>query len=106
MAILAWFGWNAAPVSRLGPDWAAKVVRKDLSEVGVNRANLASEKSIQTPIVIQRFVKDKAGRQTHRFSLTCPECGGWLPRYRALTLGQADGVIANSGAPKTFYFHR
>jgi hypothetical protein len=31
MAILAWFGWNAAPMSRLGPDWAAKVVRKDLS---------------------------------------------------------------------------
>jgi sugar/nucleoside kinase (ribokinase family) len=106
MAILAWFGWNAAPVSRLGPDWAAKVVRKDLSEVGVNLANLTSEKSIQTPIVIQRFVKDKAGRQTHRFSLTCPECGNRLPRCRALTFGQADSVIAKSGTPKTFYFDR
>lgn len=106
MAILAWFGWNAAPVSRLGRDWAEKVIRKDLGEVGVNLANLISEESVQTPIVIQRFVKDSAGRQTHRFSLTCPECGGWLPRYRALTLGQADSVIAQSLAPRTFYFDR
>jgi sugar/nucleoside kinase (ribokinase family) len=106
MAILAWLGWNAVPVSRLGHDWAAKVVRKDLGDAGAVLANLSGEKSVQTPIVIQRFVKDKAGRQTHRFSLTCPECGGWLPRYRALTLGQADSVIAGSPAPKAFYFDR
>lgn len=106
MAILAWFGWNAVPASRLGRDWAAKIVRKDLGDVGVDLANLSSEKSVQTPIVIQRFVKDRAGRRTHRFSLTCPECGGWLPRYRALTLGQADGLIAGSDAPQTFYFDR
>jgi sugar/nucleoside kinase (ribokinase family) len=106
MAILAWLGWNAVPVSRLGRDWAAKVIRKDLGNVGGNLAGLSDEESVQTPIVIQRFVKDKAGRRTHRFSLTCPECGGWLPRYRSLTLGQADNVIAGATAPNTFYFDR
>src|ERR1700687_6147361 len=64
---------------------------------GCRKADRAEVVEIQTPIVIQRFVKDKAGRQTHRFSLTCPECGNRLPRYRALTLGQADSVIAKSG---------
>lgn len=106
MAILSWLGWNAVPVSRLGRDWAAKIIRKDLGDVGVNVDNLSSEKSVQTPVVIQRFVKDSTGRQTHRFSLTCPECGGWLPRYRALTIRQADTLIAGSAAPKTFYFDR
>lgn len=83
MAILAWLGWNAVPVSRLGRDWAAKIIRRDLGALGADLTGLSDEKSVQTPIVIQRFVKDRTGRQTHRFSLTCPECGGWLPRYRA-----------------------
>jgi sugar/nucleoside kinase (ribokinase family) len=106
MAVLAWLGWNAVPVSRLGCDWAAKVVRKDLGEAGVSLIGLSDEKSVQTPIVIQRFVKDSSGRQTHRFSLTCPECGGWLPRYRPLTLGQANALIEEVSTPKTYYFDR
>jgi fructokinase len=106
MAILAWLGWKALPASRLGRDWAAKVIRKDLGDLGVDLKALSDEKSVQTPIVIQRFVKDRSGRRTHRFSLTCPECGGWLPRYRPLTLGQATDVIDHVHAPNTFYFDR
>jgi sugar/nucleoside kinase (ribokinase family) len=106
MAILAWLGWKAVPASRLGHDWAAKVIRKDLGDLGVDLGALSDEKSVQTPIVIQRFVKDRNGRQTHRFSLTCPECGSWLPRYRPLTLGQAAAVIDDVHTPNTFYFDR
>ena len=105
MAILAWLGWNAVPVSRLGRDWAAKTIRRDLGALGVCLDHLSNENSVQTPIVIQRFVEDKSGR-THRFSLTCPECGGWLPRYRPLTLPQADALIASSVVPKTVYLDR
>lgn len=105
-SILAWLGWNAVPASRLGRDWAAKVIRKDMRDLGVDLTALSDETSVQTPIVIQRFVKDRSGRQTHRFSLTCPECGGWLPRYRPLTLGQADALVAGTTTPKTFYFDR
>lgn len=106
MAILAWLGWKAVPAARLGRDWAANVVRKDLGDLAVDLSALSDEKSVQTPIVIQRFVKDRSGRRAHRFSLTCPECGGWLPRYRPLTLGQAVGVMDDVYPPNTFYFDR
>jgi sugar/nucleoside kinase (ribokinase family) len=106
MAILAWLGWKAFPVARMGPDWAARVVRKDFDALGVRDKFLSEESSIQTPIVIQRFVEDAKGRRVHRFSLACPECGGWLPRYRATTLAQANEVIESSIMPKTLYMDR
>lgn len=106
MAILAWLGWRSVPVARLGHDWAAKIIRKDLGGLGVSCEHVSSEKTVQTPIVIQRFVEESDGRRTHRFSLTCPECGGWLPRYRPFTLSQADTLIANSKAPQTLYLDR
>jgi sugar/nucleoside kinase (ribokinase family) len=106
IAILAWFGWNAVPVSRLGRDWAAKIIRNDLRGVGANLAGFSDEECVQTPIVIQRFLKDRTGRQTHRFSLTCPQCGAWLPRYRSPTLEQIDNLVAGIAIPNTLYFDR
>jgi sugar/nucleoside kinase (ribokinase family) len=106
MAILAWLGWNAVPVSRLGRDWASKTIRKDLRKAGVTLNYLSGEDAVQTPIVIQRFVEDARGQRTHRFALTCPECGGWLPRYRPITLAQADRLTSLGLEPKTFYLDR
>ncbi len=106
MAILAWLGWKTFPVVRIGPDWAARVIRKDFDALGVRNEFLSQERSIQTPIVIQRFVEDAKGKRVHRFSLACPECGGWLPRYRASTLTQATEVIESSVIPKTLYMDR
>ncbi len=106
MAILAWLGWRSVPVARLGHDWAAKVIRKDLGGLGVFCGHISTEETVQTPIVIQRFVEGSDGQRTHRFSLTCPECGGWLPRYRPFTISQADTIIAKSKAPQTLFLDR
>lgn len=106
MALLAWMGWNAAPVARLGDDSAGRFVRQAFSDINVSTDYLSEEKGVQTPIVIQRFVETKDGERTHRFSLTCPECGGWLPRYRAATLKHAASVIEEVRAPKAYYFDR
>jgi sugar/nucleoside kinase (ribokinase family) len=106
MAILAWLGWKSFPVARLGKDWAGRVVRKEFNVIGLEDAFLSDENAIQTPIVIQRFVEDKQGRRVHRFSLACPECGGWLPRFRASTLKQAAEVTESSIVPKAFYMDR
>jgi len=106
MAILAWLGWHSAPVARLGRDWAADYIRQDLSAAGVDIELLTAEDRIQSPIVIQRFIEDRYGQRSHRFSLMCPECGGWLPRYRPSTLRQATDVIEKKLLPKAFYFDR
>ncbi len=106
MAILAWLGWKSYPVARLGKDWAAGVIRKEFEVIGLERAFLSDEKAVQTAIVIQRFVEDKEGKRVHRFSLACPECGGWLPRFRASTLQQASEVTQSTIVPKVFYMDR
>lgn len=106
MAILAWLGWKSYPVARLGTDWAAGVVRKEFNALGVQDTFLSKERVVRTPIVIQRFVQDAKGKRVHRFSLACPECGGWLPRYRASTLSQANDVTKSPVAPKAFYMDR
>ncbi|MCA1477988.1 MULTISPECIES: PfkB family carbohydrate kinase [Bradyrhizobium] len=106
LAILAWLGWKSYPVARLGKDWAAGTIRKEFKSIGVDSQFLSDEKAVQTPIVIQRFVEDKKGKRVHRFSLACPECGGWLPRFRASTLQQAADVTQSEIVPKAFYMDR
>ena len=106
VAILAWFGWEAAPVGRIGCDWAGEYVKHDLGSVGVDTDLLLEESRVQTPIIFQRFVEERNGKRRHRFSLVCPECGQWLPRYRAITLRQASEVMEERDPPNTLYFDR
>ena len=106
MALLAWIGWRAMPVARLGQDGPGSFVRDEFKAIGVQTCSLTDEAAVQTPVVIQRFTETKDGQRTHRFSLTCPECGEWLPRYRPITLKQAAQVTELSAAPEVYYFDR
>lgn len=106
MALLAYMGWHAAPLARLGQDKSGAFIRQEFDEIGVDTRFLVEVSGVQTPIIIQRFVEGQDGQRTHRFSLTCPDCGTWLPRYRATTVNHASEVIEAGEAPKTFYFDR
>ena len=106
MALLAWMGWCVAPVARLGQDEPGAFVREEFEAIGVQTDYLTDEASVQTPVVIQRLIETDDGQCTHRFSVTCPDCGGWLPRYRPVTLKHAEHVIEVSAAPKAYYFDR
>ncbi len=106
MAILTWLGWATTPVARLGDDVSGAFIRKELSAGGVDTRFVSHESAVQTPIVIQRFVTDRDGRQVHRFSLTCPECGSWLPRHRPITLRDAEALRDSGQHPKVYYFDR
>ena len=106
MSILAWLGWHSTPIARLGRDWAADYIRQYFNAEGVDTELLTEEDRIQSPIVIQRFIEDREGQRSHRFSLTCPECGGWLPRFRPSTLKQATYAIEKKLSPRAFYFDR
>lgn len=106
MSILAWMGWRTAPAGRLGIDAAGNFVRRKLEETGVETDHLEQALRVATPIVIQKFVDSKDGDRSHRFSLSCPDCGGWLPRYRPMTLAQAKIVMGEAPPPKAYYFDR
>ena len=105
-AILAWLGWSACLSSRLGTDPAGDSVVKELSRIGVDVSGLICDSAVSTPVVIQRFVNQTNGRRAHRYSLSCPECGRWLPRFRATTLGQIEPLLDKVSGVKTYYFDR
>ena len=106
LSILAWMGWRAMAIGRLGDDAAGDFVRTYLESVNVETDYFEQADRIATPIVIQKFVDTKFGDRSHRFSLSCPDCGGWLPRYRPMTLKLAARVIEDALAPKVYYFDR
>ena len=106
LAILAWLGWTARPIARLGDDATGDFIREELRGLGVDVTSLSEEKGVRSPIVLQRFPTSRDGTRTHRFSLTCPGCGRWLPRHRSVTLAQSKSLVCGGDAPDVFYFDR
>ena len=106
IAILAWLGWTARPIARLGSDVTGDFIREELRGLGVDVTSLSEEKGVRSPIVLQRFPMSRDGTRTHRFSLTCPGCGRWLPRHRSVTLAQSKSLACGGVAPDVFYFDR
>ena len=106
MAILAWLGWKARPIARLGSDATGSFIREELRGIDVDIKYLTEEAEIRSPVVLQRFAMARDGRRTHRFSLTCPSCGRWLPRYRPITFPQSESLICCDEKPNVFYFDR
>ncbi len=92
-------------MARLGADPAGDFVREDLEAFGVRWRHVSTSASVQTPVVLQRFIEDRHGHHHHRFSLVCPECGSWLPRFRSVVLSHATKVMTET-SPKFFYFDR
>jgi sugar/nucleoside kinase (ribokinase family) len=105
LTALAWLGWASTPVARLGCDKAGDLVIEDLKSAGANLDLLQRSETVPTPVVIQQFIDDGKGGRRHRFSLVCPECGAWLPRYRSVVLSHAREAVQGE-VPKAFYFDR
>lgn len=105
LTALAWLGWTSTPVARLGRDKAGDFLVSDMKSAGVSLNLLQRSATVPTPIVIQRFTEDASGARRHRFSLVCPECGAWLPRYRSVVLTHANEAMQGK-APKAYYFDR
>jgi fructokinase len=106
LAILAWLGWRSAPVARLGKDNAGQFVRKEFGQAGVDTRLVRQHGGTPTPVVVQRMVVDAKGRRSHRFALTCPECGQWLPRFRPILRADAEHAKAFGFTPSVFFFDR
>lgn len=107
LRILAWLGWQSYPVARLGTDAAGDFILDELAGVGVDITYIRQDGSTPTPIVFQRNVLDRNGRRTHRFAMTCPGCGQWLPRFRPIVRADAERTKAGMTAkPAAFFFDR
>lgn len=106
LTILSYLGWDAAPVARLNGDAASRWVEEDLARWGVRLDFAKTSPGARTPIVVHRITKSKAGVPFHRFSLTCPNCGSWLPSYRPVLASEAERLTSELGRPRVFFLDR
>jgi fructokinase len=106
LAILAYLGWDANAVGRIGEDHAGRELVADLEKWGVETKLLRVEAGRGTPIVVQENYLDRRGRPRHRFSRACPACGATLPAYRPLLTSEAATIAAQLPAHSVFYFDR
>lgn len=106
LTILAYFGWNALAVGRIGDDAAGLELIADLEKWGVQTKLLQVEAGRGTPIIVQENYLDAKGRACHRFSRTCPVCGATLPAYRPLLASEAAKIAVTLPAHSVFYFDR
>ncbi len=106
LTILAYFGWKANAVGRIGDDYVGHALVEDLSKWHVNTNFLQMEAGRGTPIVIQEIYHDTLGRPRHRFSRTCPVCGATLPAYRPLLISEATLIGTRLPKHSVFYFDR
>jgi len=106
LTILAYFGWDANAVGRIGDDHTGRELVADLSKWHVNTKLLQVEAGRGTPIIVQENYLDARGRPRHRFSRACPVCGANLPAYRPLLTSEAAKVAAKLPTHSVFYFDR
>lgn len=106
MAILAWLGWNAVPIGRIGEDEAGDRIMLEYEKLQIDTSYIIRDKLVATPIVVQRFTESANGERSHHFSLSCPTCGSWFPRFRPVTIDQATSILESNHTPNVFYFDR
>jgi fructokinase len=106
LTILAYFGWDANAVGRIGDDHAGRELVADLGTWGVETKLLQVEAGRGTPIIVQENYLDARGRPRHRFSRACPICGVTLPAYRPLLTTEAATIAAKLSSHSVFYFDR
>jgi fructokinase len=106
VTILAYLGWRAYPVARIGEDSPALWVAQDFATWEVQSSLLLRERGGATPIIVQRIHSQDADRATHSFSWQCPVCGSDLPRYRPVRLNDLDHLTPHLPPADVFFFDR
>jgi sugar/nucleoside kinase (ribokinase family) len=106
LTVLAYLGWEAYPVARLGQDNPSQWVAQDLATCGVHLDFLQREPGGATPVIVQHIQEGGVEGGTHSFSWRCPFCGSDLPRYRPLRLSDLDQLTPQLPHANVFFFDR
>ena len=106
LTILSYLGWNSFPIARLNGDPASLRVKDDMHRWGVNLDFAEQPPTASTPIIVQKNSHDKSGYPIHKFSWHCPNCGAWLPNYKAITCSPAKNIATQISNPSVFFFDR
>lgn len=107
LSILAFLGWSAYPIARLGNDAVGDKLREDLRRFGVREDFLAIDPKAATPVIIQQNRRLSNGDVSHRFVWRqCLHCGKYLPPFRPPTKTTAQGLLEHLVREDVFVFDR
>jgi fructokinase len=106
LASLAYLGWAAYPVARLGHDAPMRRVCQDLATWGVHLDFVLKDAEDSTPVIAHHIRGNLPGGPTHSFSWRCPTCGADLPRYKPLRLSDLGDVLHRLPPADVFFFDR
>ncbi|MCK1515626.1 carbohydrate kinase [Bradyrhizobium sp. 190] len=106
LSALAYLGWDSYPIARLNGDPASVRVRDDMARWGVHMDYANCSPTAHTPIIIQEIRRGRDGRPKHRFSWSCPQCGQWLPGFKAVTIEAVEKVTPALTGASVFFLDR
>ena len=106
LSILAWLGWDAYPVARMNGDAASERVCADMARWGVHLEWATCPPTTDTPIIVQKIRSGQDGRPEHRFSWSCPNCGKWLPPFKAVTVKVVENIRPALADVSVFFLDR
>ena len=106
LSILAYLGWDAFPIARMNGDPASQRVREDMARWGVRLDYASCAPTTHTPIIIQEIRRGRDGKPKHRFSWSCPQCGEWLPGFKAVTMDAVAPVAPALTGASAFFLDR
>ena len=106
LAILGYLGWDAVGIARLAEEPATRRVIEDLRKWNVRTDLLGIGNRTRPPIIIHRITRAADGTARHRFSLTCPDCGEWLPQYRPVSTAAVDAIMPKLNGADVYFFDR
>lgn len=106
LAILGYLGWNATAVARHAKEPATRRIVEDLRKWNVQTDFMHLGTTTRPPIIFHRITRAADGTARHKFSLTCPECGEWLPQYRPVSAVAMEGVLPKINDAKVYFFDR
>jgi fructokinase len=106
LSALAYLGWDSYPIARMNGDPASVRVRDDMARWGVRLDYANCGPTAHTPIIIQEIRRGRDGRPKHRFSWSCPQCGQWLPGFKAVTIEAVEKVTPALNDASVFFLDR
>lgn len=106
LAILAHFGWVSYPFARLKDDVFSEILVNDFQRWKVKTDFISKSEQGSTPIIIEKISRNKNNEPFHTFSITCPNCGSFLPQHKPVLARDIKSIINKLPKPFVFYFDR
>lgn len=103
---LQYLGWQTKPIARLGDDPTAEMLLADLKKWKADCQWVSTDEDGNTPAIVHRISRNKAGNPTHSFSWRCSECGRRYPGYKPVLATAAEQIAAAINAVDVFFFDR